>query len=133
MNVGIRVSEARATALVQAGQPLPPLQGVRALVDTGASCTCVDPETLAALNLTPRDQVKAHTPSDREEPEVLDAYDVGFVIRSRAEDPPLIIPTLPVLASSLRNQGIHALIGRDILGHCVLVYNGRTQHFTLAF
>ncbi len=29
--------------------------------------------------------------------------------------------------------GIQALIGRDILANCVLVYNGNMNQFTLAF
>jgi hypothetical protein len=38
-----------------------------------------------------------------------------------------------IAADLLQAQGIHALIGRDILMQCVLHYNGTTGTFTLAF
>jgi len=42
--------------------------------------------------------------------------------------------TIPVVATDLLVQhGFHALIGRDVLGECVLVYNGSMGLFTLAF
>jgi hypothetical protein len=53
LNAIVAVSQERNAALVAAGQPAPKPQPIRALVDTGASATCVDPSVLAALSLTP--------------------------------------------------------------------------------
>jgi len=39
---------------------------------------------------------------------------------------------VPVFAKGLQNQGIHGLIGRDVLRHMLLVYNGYAAHCTLA-
>ena len=47
----IGVSEQRATALNAAKVPVPSAIPIRALVDTGASNTCVDPSVLKALGL----------------------------------------------------------------------------------
>jgi hypothetical protein len=48
--VGVAVSQARREALTTAGREVPPVASIRALVDTGASCTCVDPAVLEALH-----------------------------------------------------------------------------------
>jgi len=63
----------------------------------------------------------------------MDQYDVGLAIFGRREDPPLIHRTIPVIGTDLSAQGIDALVGRDVLKDCVLVYNGGTGTFTLAF
>ena len=39
----------------------------------------------------------------------------------------------PVIASVLSVQGIEALVGRDILDRCLLIYNGSEGRFTFAF
>ena len=44
-----------------------------------------------------------------------------------------IIATLPVLEARLSNQGIYGLIGRDILDEGILIYNGPSDRFALAF
>ena len=73
------------------------------------------------------------TPSTGAIAHVTDTYDAGLQIYSGVNEPPLEIPTLAVVASHLRVQGIDALIGRDVLGHCLLSYNGQSGFFTLAF
>jgi Aspartyl protease len=134
LTAGIAVSEQRNKALVSAGQIPPMPQQIRALVDTGAACTCVDPSVLQALNLTPTGTTLIHTPSSGNVPEPADQYDVALLIPgARPGDQPLLLPTIPVVASQLSLQGIQALIGRDILADCVLVYNGNMNQFTLAF
>ena len=42
VNAAISVSDARRVALTGLGQTVPNLQRIRALIDTGASSTCVD-------------------------------------------------------------------------------------------
>lgn len=49
----VTVSAARSTAMTAAGIPVPGLQQIRALLDTGASCTCLDPTVIAALGISP--------------------------------------------------------------------------------
>lgn len=126
----VGVSEAREGALKRTGQPIPPLVPIRALIDTGASCTCLDPSVVTALNLTPTGSVSVNTPSTGTTPHTADQYDVGLAIPIGT---PLILRTIPVVASELLPQGFHALIGRDILEQCLFVYNGKDGFFTLAF
>lgn len=44
-----------------------------------------------------------------------------------------VFSAIPVLESHLAHQGIHGLLGRDVLSKCLLVYNGEMGLFTLAF
>jgi hypothetical protein len=130
----VSVSQPRAAALVAAGQSVPLAVPIRALVDTGASCTCVDPSVLAGLSLTPTGKVSLTTPSTGATPHDADQYDVGLILPAAVGAPPLILRTVPVVSSSLLvAQGFHALIGRDILDRCLFVYNGDARLFTLAF
>ena len=130
----INVSAPHRKVLEDAGQPVPDAVAVRALVDTGASCTCIDPSALASLAITPTGSVPIHTPSTGAGAATMDQYDVSIVILgSSTSAPPLYLPVIPVVASALQAQGIQALIGRDILQQCVLVYNGSQGFFTLAF
>jgi hypothetical protein len=130
----VGVSEPRRLALAAEGQEVPREIPVRALIDTGASCTCVDPEPLRKLELPATGNVPVHTPSSGADMHFADAFDVSmWVPAATAEHPALLIPALPVLSSDLSVQGIHAIIGRDVLSHCLLVYNGSDETFTVAF
>lgn len=133
----IGVSGPRLAALTAASQPVPSPVPIRALVDTGASCTCIDPSVLQSLGLQPTGTVSVNTPSTGATPHTADQYDVGLVIPPGNIPPgaqPLHFPTIPVVAAELlAGQGFHALIGRDILDQCVLIYNGGIGAFTLAF
>lgn len=134
LNVLIGVSQAKADALTKANQPVPKAVPIRALVDTGASCTCIDPAVFTALSLTPTGSVAMFTPSTGATPHQADQYDISLLIPPAVPtDFPFVIRTLQVTASDLKIQGIQALVGRDILAGCVLNYNGTMGFFTLAF
>ena len=128
----IGVSAARAEALKKAAQPVPPPIHIRGLVDTGASCTSVDPSILKTLGVVSTGTVPVHTPSTKcGHPHVANQFDVCFVLNH-----PMIarnFTALPVIESDLEHQGIHALIGRDILSFCLLTYDGQAGMFCLGF
>jgi len=96
------------------------------LVDTGASGSAVDHEVIERLGLQPTGSISIATPS-HDNHEVL-TYDIDLII----EDNRVHLPDVPVFATGLKKQGIHGLIGRDVLKHMLLVYNGYSGHFTLA-
>jgi predicted aspartyl protease len=135
VNAGVSVSEGRRLALLAQGLAVPGMRTVKALVDTGASFTSVEPQVLQALNLTPTGTIEIVTPSTGNETHTTETYDVDFVIGgANQSDIPLTIPNLRIAACDLfLRQGIHALIGRDILSRCVLVYNGSLDLFTVCF
>lgn len=134
VNAMISVSEGRRSALSAAGHAIPVAQPIRALVDTGASHTSIEPDLLAKLGLTPTGTIEIVTPSTGTGTHTADTYDVDFSIYGLVTEPPLLLTNLRVSTAELfSRQGIHALIGRDILSKCVLVYNGSMNNFTLAF
>jgi hypothetical protein len=130
----VGVSQPRAAALTNAGLTVPPAVQIRGLIDTGASSTCIDPSVLFSLDLTRIGTVRVSTPTTGSTPHDVDQFDVGLVVPATTGAPPLVVPAMPVVcAELLAAQGFHALIGRDLLGQCVFVYNGSTKIFTLAF
>ena len=133
INIGISISKQRRAALIKEGFTVPDIQAVRALLDTGASGTCVDPSVLEALKLTPTGTIQIHTPSSGSTPAEAEQYDVGILVPGQQNQHPLIEDTVPVTSAVLSVQGIGALIGRDILSRCLFIYNGASSSFTLAF
>ena len=131
----IGVSHARMTALKAQGIPIPPALQIRALIDTGASGTCVDPSVLMPLGLTPTGVVAISTPTTGSAPVFKDQYDVGLLVPPATPTHlPLVIQNLPVVCTDLLlAQGFHALIGRDILSICLMTYDGQAGFFSLAY
>lgn len=131
----IGVSFARRDALVAGNQPVPPAVRINGLIDTGASGTCVDPSVLQQLSVPPTGQVMVDTASTGSQPHLTDQYDVSILIPGDIPTaPPFIEQNVPVIASELlQRQGIHALIGRDILSKCLFAYNGKSRTFSLAY
>lgn len=128
----VGVSHPRAAALQAANQPIPQPVQISALVDTGASCTCIDPSVLQQLKLTPTGSVSINTPTTGNTPHATQAYDVALIIPA-PKGTPLVLKAIQVVECDLDAQGFQALIGRDILSECVLAYNGDMGFFTVAF
>ena len=95
----------------------------------------MDQSVLQALGLTPTGSVQMNTPTTGQAPVTTMQYDVGLLIPSGTQgSPPLVFPTIGVAATDLTAQGgLQALIGRDILDRCILIYNGTQEFFTLAY
>ena len=135
VDAAIIVSESRRKILEEDKSPLPPPQMIRALIDTGASHTCVDPVVLVALGLTATGKTDVVTPTTGVKAVPCDTYDVGFaILAGKPGESHLVFPTWKVSSMELfEAQGIHALIGRDILSRCILNYNGSQNIFTIAY
>ena len=131
VDVLVGVSHPRQQALQRVSLQVPAAVQIRALVDTGASGTCIDPAVLTRLGLQPTGFVQIHTPSTGNQPHLASQYDVGLILLH-----PMLtytIGALPVIGSALAIQGIQALIGRDVLANCLFIYDGRARIFTWAF
>jgi Aspartyl protease len=130
----IHISVPRMQALNAAGQPAPTGATTGTfLLDTGASCTCVDPGLLTPLGLTPTGRVMISTPSTAGQPHHCNQYDISIFIPGAVGGGGHLVPALAVVETHLRSQGIDGLIGRDVLDNCTFIYNGSAKMFTLAY
>jgi predicted aspartyl protease len=131
VDILVGVSAEREEALKKASTPVPPPVPIRALIDTGASCTAIDPGALTSLGLTPTGSTPVHTPTTGNTAQNADQYDVSIVLLNPKLN--LTFPTIAVIESKLSIQGIQALIGRDVLTNCLFIYDGQSGIFTLSF
>ena len=125
----VGVSRARARILQAQRQPVPPPATIRGLIDTGATRTCIESQVLKSLNLMAVDQVSIFTSSTGDTPHVCGLFEASLTFLHPKSE--FRIASLPVIEAHL--SGIQALIGRDVLEQCLLVYDGQSGHFSLAF
>lgn len=109
------------------GRPVPEPFQAKAMIDTGASMTAIDPSVAQALGVLPRGTVTISTPSSPMHE--TNTYEIGLVFPT----PRYALPLLPVIESPLASQGFHCLIGRDVLSQGLLVYEGYGNRFILSF
>jgi hypothetical protein len=125
----------------QARMPIPQPLSIIALLDTGAERTCVDPSVVARLGLPISGGGFSAAPGVGVGPAVFGGstfgftYEAGLVILHPVTKPPsnLVVPELEVDSLPLAAFGIEAVIGRDVLAGCVLVYNGPSGSAILAY
>ena len=122
--VGVSTAEAEF-------RPSCPAVLVRALVDTGASKTNIVRWVFDRLGISPVSQVLIHTASTGSTPSLADVYAVEISLGG--EKAGLLAADLDVVAAEeLSGSGVEALLGRDILGRGLLIYDGLEGRFTLA-
>ena len=115
-----------ANSFSDKGEPLPnPVSGW-ALIDTGASMTCVDQEAaqkakLAVVNSGPM-------VSATHDNEIVPIY----AARLQIEGIPQYVEAKSAYGVRLKSQGLIALLGRDMLARCIFIYNGHDASFSLS-
>lgn len=125
VQVELTIPEELARYFEREGIPIPgPVTGI-ALIDTGASITAVDRSIISKLQISPIGVTTVYTPQGSAEQEI-------FPIKLTFAGSPIFVNFSQVLGSDLISQGIFALIGRDVLSSCVLVYNGPLSHYSLS-
>lgn len=127
LNIEISVPLALTKIWEKQNLDLPSPQPGNALVDTGASCTCVDRDVIKKLMIPSIGIERVYTPQGNEEQH---KYPV------RVAFPGTTLPFVEfgsAYGAVLKEQGIIALIGRDLLVHFSLAYNGPGGFVTLAY
>src|SRR5262245_48649835 len=128
----VGVNEARREVLVRNGFPVPERVRVSAQIDTGTAPSAIDTQVLARLDLRPIASIQARTPSNTETPQPFDQYAVSLALR--ADEIEMFVRSVEVIACVfVPEEGIQAMLGRDVLEHCLFFYNGREKTFALAF
>ena len=124
VQVTISLGKTLAGELLQQGKPLPtPVSGL-ALIDTGASSTCVDDETAKAMGLPVIDVVKMASASHDATDQCVYPVQIEFV------GFPINIESPRTIGAALKVQGLLLLVCRDVLAHTMFVYNGLAGEIT---
>lgn len=101
-----------------------PGQKAIALIDTGATCTCIDKTIAQTMELVSHDIKRVQT-AGGDDMQYL--YDAGIILPLAQN----AIFTVQVLEAKLEKQPYKVLIGRDVLRNCTLIYNGWDNSYTL--
>lgn len=126
VQVSIGLAQSIASQLLQQGKSLPkPISGI-ALIDSGASSTCIDDTAAQQLSLPVVNVVNVASASHASTPQNV------YPIQIELIGLPISIEAPNAIGAALTPQGLLALIGRDVLQHCTLFYNGITGEITLS-
>jgi predicted aspartyl protease len=94
-----------------------PVAGI-ALIDTGATITCIDGGIAAQMSLAANGTAKICSASH-------DNTDcLTYPVRLHFPGWNVNLDSTKAMAVAIKKQGIIALVGRDLLQNCLLVYNG---------
>jgi predicted aspartyl protease len=126
LQVTVSIAQILAVQLLQQGISLPAPVSGHALIDTGATATCIDDAVAGQLQLPVIDIVQvasASHASTRQNvyPAQIELGGTGITIDARR-----------AIGAPLASQGLIVLIGRDVLQQCTLFYNGPAGAFTIA-
>jgi len=133
MPLQVEIPTALASALQQAGQPIPgPILGF-ALIDTGASVSAVDVSVVQRLGVQPIGVTNVGGVTGvAQQP----TYPARFVFPGTAFPPIEFGMLLGAPLSGLQPAGLPgpliALLGRELLQHFILIYNGPGAMFSVA-
>lgn len=104
---------------------------VQALIDTGAEFSSVDERLVYELGLKDAGKITVFTATS--EGSEVGAYEATFAIQGPPGTYDFVVSGLRVAAGKLAAQGFLAILGRDVLGHCSVTYDGPTQSCTIAY
>jgi hypothetical protein len=127
----VGVSIPRQNALRNAGLPVPSAIPIRAIVDTGASTTCIENHLIAPLGMAPTGTIHVHTPSTSGAPLQCDQYDVCLILPHPIYNGTIQI--VPIIGCGILGGSIQGLLGRDVLAFCNFFYSGLDARFSLSF
>lgn len=126
VQVSLGLAKVFAEQLLPQGQRIPtPVAGM-ALIDTGASCTCIDEAAAQQLGLPVIDVVNIASASHASHPQNVYPAQIELIGTQ------INIDAGRAVGAPLASLGLIALIGRDVLQHALFVYNGVVGELTLA-
>ena len=123
LQVSITIEQNAGKGLLAQGKTVPTKSGW-ALIDTGASNTCVDEQVAKELGLPIIDVGTMQSASHEKHP--CNIYPVQLIT------PVVTLNSPRTMSANLAGQGLLVLIGRDVLQKCNLFYNGPAGQFTLS-
>jgi len=130
----VGVSRNRKARLEHLRMTVPQEVIVLAQIDTSSHVTALMPDALRSLQIRPFSTMRLRTPSTtRDNPHECFVYDVAITLQSGDTSWP--VPSVHVIQCDDFNpdEEVQALIGRDILRHCVFTFSGPHNSFSLSF
>jgi len=127
LEILISLTSSRRYALNRFQLPIPAPLAVRALIDTGATYSCIDLSVVSQLNLLSSYEVMVFTPGTGGVPQQMKQYEVDVEVPNVG-----LFPRIAAIEAALSAQGIQALIGRDILARCLFVFDGPANSFSIS-
>jgi hypothetical protein len=125
----VSVSLPKELALRSRRRAIPKPVEVEALLDTGADCSVFDPSVPIGLGLLPTGQCLLRSLDTSLVEESLLVYDADVAFVSDGESSHRF--TVRIAAKTLGALPYKMLLGRDILRHCRLVYDGPENEASL--
>lgn len=132
VSVEVSIPAALKAHLAESVLPIPAPQSGFALIDTGASSTAVDQSIFDALGLAPIDSIKTSTPHGEAESPIYPAT-VTFPGLALTEMPMERIIGCNLKWMNAEGKEVIMLLGRDLLQHFLMVYNGKSADIFLAY
>jgi predicted aspartyl protease len=114
-----------AQALIQQGKPVPSMKVGLALIDTGATISCIDEQAAKDMKLPVVDVGQMTSASHVGHP--CNLYPIQIVLPAG-----IAFGAPRAMGANLASQGLIAIIGRDILQVCTMFYNGVAGQITLS-
>lgn len=133
IDIPVGVSHPALQLLRNAGKAIPQPVRLEAVIDTGAAVTCIDCRAVTSLGLIRTGSLTVTMPAAIP-PGQSDQFSVSIEILHPANPKlNLIVGAATITDAEVRNTGVDALIGCDLLRRWEFTYNGRAGMFTLDY
>jgi len=126
----IAIPSALSRFLSTQNQQIPAPRSGFALIDTGATRSCVDSQVISSLGVNCIGVTTLGTAKGRSQHHLYPAKFRFPVIRFEVEFGSVV--GVDLSGQGAGNMQIIALIGRDVLSRCILIYHGTKGSFSLA-
>ncbi len=130
IDLAVAVARAWQRQLATQGTSAPSPNTVRALIDTGSDLSVVHPQVLQQLGVQATGSVRVRRPGAGGGFRLAAMFDIELSIGGVS--PGTLWISTPGVGVVPSTPTVLALIGRDVLEHCTLFYNGPRGELTLS-
>jgi hypothetical protein len=132
VSIGWGRASARNLRLAKRAVPVP--IEAKALLDTGAEVTCLDPQLIEDLELPLNGYGLVNAPA-LQEMTFAAQYEASVTILhpSNVKNQDLVVNDLTVMELPLGLLGYQMVIGRDLLSRCQFLFNGVRKRYALKY
>jgi hypothetical protein len=130
----VGVTDSRRALLEKHHFPVPERSRIAAQIDTGSKFSAIDGSVFQQLGIGPHERVLVRTPVSAErEPEAFSVYAVSLSLPS-GDGWEWFLHQVEVIGCFFAaDEGIKAMLGRDVLTGCIFHYDGHGGTFSLSY